>query len=166
MYPWRANSQARASLPQPDPVERVLSLLDRPKRSNGAWLARCPAHEDRSPSLSIGRGDDGRCLLHCHAGCSVDAVLEALGLRPGDLFAPTSEIPNSKRRQATSQIAKLPPRPTIDFAAILGRWASQSRAEFPHVTASRLPVSRPGGRVEAGPDEDDRTREAQTSPPQ
>jgi putative DNA primase/helicase len=42
---------------------------------------RCPGHPDRTPSLSISQGDDGRPLLYCHAGCSQEAVLDALRLR-------------------------------------------------------------------------------------
>lgn len=57
-------------------------------RKNGdGYLARCPAHPDRNASLSIGEGDDGRLLLHCFAGCSLDAILEALHLDARDLFA-------------------------------------------------------------------------------
>ncbi len=73
------------------PVERVLDALREQgieaRRSGSGWSACCPAHEDRNPSLSIGVGDDGRVLVHCHAGCATRAVLEALGLRECDLFA-------------------------------------------------------------------------------
>ncbi len=56
-------------------------------RRNGAgWSAKCPAHEDRRASLSIGEGDDGRALLKCHAGCGLGAILDKLGLREADLF--------------------------------------------------------------------------------
>ena len=64
-------------------------LLDRLEgvRSVGTarWMARCPAHEDRSASLSI-RDADGRVLICCHAGCSASDVVEALGLKLADLF--------------------------------------------------------------------------------
>ncbi|MDT8342153.1 MAG: AAA family ATPase [Longimicrobiales bacterium] len=56
------------------------------RRSGKEWQAKCPAHEDRKPSLSIGAGRDGRVLLKCHAGCETDAILDALGLEPADLF--------------------------------------------------------------------------------
>lgn len=49
------------------------------------WMALCPAHADRTPSLAICDGDDGKLLLHCHAGCpqpSVIAALLSLGLWP------------------------------------------------------------------------------------
>ncbi|SDD32622.1 hypothetical protein [Aquimonas voraii] len=70
------------------PLELVLSRLDRPRRSGRGYLCRCPAHEDRAASLSIAAGDDGRVLLHCFAGCSVDDVVAALGLQRRDLFPP------------------------------------------------------------------------------
>lgn len=50
------------------------------------WLSRCPAHEDRSPSLSIREGDGGAILVHCFGGCEPAAIVEALGLRLADLF--------------------------------------------------------------------------------
>jgi len=50
------------------------------------WMARCPSHEDKSPSLSIRETEDGRILIHCVASCEVGDVLAAIGLRMGDLF--------------------------------------------------------------------------------
>ncbi|MBL7493883.1 DUF3987 domain-containing protein [Frankia sp. AgB1.9] len=49
---------------------------------------RCPAHEDRSPSLSVGIGQDGRVLLKCQAECDLASVLAAVGLDEADLFPP------------------------------------------------------------------------------
>lgn len=69
-------------------VEIVLSLLEGVRRSGGGWMARCPAHEDRSASLSIGAGSDGRVLVHCFAGCDTADVLAAIGLGFADLFPP------------------------------------------------------------------------------
>lgn len=51
-----------------------------------SWLARCPAHGDKSPSLSIRQVDDGRWLLHCFAGCGAVDILGAVGLSLTDLF--------------------------------------------------------------------------------
>ena len=42
---------------------------------DGAWMATCPAHDDSTPSLSIGRAADGKWLLKCHAGCELDSIL-------------------------------------------------------------------------------------------
>ncbi len=49
----------------------------------GVWhgrygTARCPAHDDRLPSLSISNGNDGRLLLTCYAGCSFREIIQAL----------------------------------------------------------------------------------------
>lgn len=68
------------------PVERVLAQLPSAKKNGSGWVARCPAHEDRNPSLSIGEGEDGGVLLYCHAGCSVESVTAALGMATADLF--------------------------------------------------------------------------------
>jgi hypothetical protein len=68
-------------------VDRVLARLDRPKKQpGGGWMARCKAHHDRNPSLKVDVGDDGRVLFHCHAGCSLEAILAAHGLEMSDLF--------------------------------------------------------------------------------
>ncbi|HKX30605.1 MAG TPA: hypothetical protein VJ302_23150 [Blastocatellia bacterium] len=56
------------------------------KRGN-SWQAKCPAHDDKNPSLSISQGDDGRILLYCHTGCSPQSIVTALGLEMSDLFA-------------------------------------------------------------------------------
>ena len=68
-------------------VDLVLSRLRRVRRSGGGWVACCPAHEDRSPSLSVREGRDGRVLVHCHAGCRPEDVVAATGLTMRDLFA-------------------------------------------------------------------------------
>lgn len=66
---------------------KVLDRLTGVKQAaQGRWMARCPAHEDKSPSLSIREMEDGRVLLHCFAGCANGDILAVLGLRFGDLF--------------------------------------------------------------------------------
>lgn len=68
-------------------AEEILSRLEGVKRNGKTrWVARCPAHEDRSPSLSIGEAEDGRVLIHCFAGCGAAEVMSALGLSLTDLF--------------------------------------------------------------------------------
>lgn len=68
------------------PVHLILSRLDGVRRSGRGWMARCPAHADRSASLSVAEGADGRALLHDFAGCPVTDVLAAIGLSIADLF--------------------------------------------------------------------------------
>ncbi len=56
------------------------------RRVQDGWQVTCPAHEDRTPSLSVTAGRDGRVLLHCHAGCSKADIVAADGLELADLF--------------------------------------------------------------------------------
>lgn len=69
------------------PADQVLSALDRVKQNGSSkWVACCPAHEDRSPSLSITEVDGGKVLLHCFAGCDTRDVVLAMGLQMADLY--------------------------------------------------------------------------------
>jgi hypothetical protein len=89
-------------------VSAAATLLDRLERVRqtgaGRWIARCPAHQDKSPSLSI-REVDGRLLVYDFGGCQVGDVLAAVGLtltdlfeRPlGDLPATSSSVPARER---------------------------------------------------------------------
>ncbi len=86
-----------------DPLDLVLSKLGPRKPSGKGFLARCPAHEDRRESLSITRGDDGKALLKCHAGCSVEAICAALGLHMRDLFANDGRAMNDTRPRAAKR---------------------------------------------------------------
>jgi DNA primase len=67
-------------------IDRVLDRLDGVRRNGeGRYMTRCPAHDDRRPSLSV-RDAETRVLLHCFAGCETEDVLAALGLGWRDLF--------------------------------------------------------------------------------
>lgn len=78
------------------------TLLDRLEgvRETGTdrWLARCPAHDDRSPSLSV-RDVGDRLLVHCFAGCDALDVVHAVGLELTDLFADKIEHRQSRPRR-------------------------------------------------------------------
>jgi hypothetical protein len=77
----------RLTTPAAAPASLLLSRLDKVRPTGpGRWLARCPAHEDRSPSLSVREMDDGRLLVHCFTGCPTADVLSAVGLEFADLF--------------------------------------------------------------------------------
>ena len=51
------------------------------RKAGAEWMARCPAHEDREPSLSIKDADGGKVLVRCHAGCDQQKVIAALKAR-------------------------------------------------------------------------------------
>jgi len=69
------------------PIDRILSSLgDVRQRQPHQWSARCPAHDDKKPSLSIRVADSGAVLLHCFASCSLTEILDSVGLDASDLF--------------------------------------------------------------------------------
>ncbi len=92
--------------PPGGPVTTLLNKVDGIRRSGSGWMARCPAHDDRQASLSITAGDDGRALVYCHAGCSIEAVTEAAGLTSADLFEPRAAVrpsaTTSRRREVST----------------------------------------------------------------
>jgi DNA primase len=76
-------------------VEEFVELLGAARPvGRGKWNASCPAHLDRSPSLSVTEGSD-RILIHCHAGCALGSILVELGLTWHDIFydTPSPEAP-------------------------------------------------------------------------
>jgi hypothetical protein len=75
------------------PMQTVIGRLEQsgkqPKQRGDKYEARCPAHEDNNPSLSIAPGTEpDQVLMHCHAGCNIEDITAALGLEPKDLYAP------------------------------------------------------------------------------
>jgi len=80
-------------------AEILLSKLDKVKRTGtGRWLACCPAHADKGPSLSLRETDDGRVLVYCFAGCSIHEVLTAVDMDMADLFPPRQHHGKPERR--------------------------------------------------------------------
>ncbi len=68
-------------------IDTLLDRLDGVKETGPRrYVARCPAHDDRSPSLAIKDCDDGRMLLYCFAGCETEDVLAARGLTFSDIM--------------------------------------------------------------------------------
>ena len=97
--------------------------LGRKARKAGAgWEATCPGHDDRAASLSISTGEDGRLLLHCHAGCETVDLLAAVGWEISDMFQP-------KDAPTFRPPAKLPAKtwPTIKGAVEAARRSVASR---------------------------------------
>src|SRR5260370_38636752 len=66
-------------------VARIAHALRGGRKSGASWVACCPAHEDRAPTLSLRDSTDGHVLVHCHVGCAqaaLIATLTDLGLWP------------------------------------------------------------------------------------
>ncbi len=67
-------------------INRLTELDCDPTGNDKQWSAKCPAHDDRNPSLSISEGDDGRALLYCHAKCDINDICMSLGYELSDLM--------------------------------------------------------------------------------
>lgn len=83
-------------------AEEIAARLNARRVGPRHWVARCPAHDDRNPSLSIGVGSSGQPLLHCFSGCDFREICAAIGVEAGALGAHDEPIPPS-----AAQIAKL-----------------------------------------------------------
>lgn len=83
-------------------TQQVLDRLDRVRATSRGWSACCPAHPDRTPSLSVTEGDRG-VLVKCWAGCTVDEIADAMGLGVADLFYRPFSGNKQRRGQRTSR---------------------------------------------------------------
>lgn len=79
-------------------VDTLLQRLTKVKGGKGRWTACCPSHEDRSPSLAIRETEDGRILLKCFGGCSVQEIVGSIGMDIGELFPPDDKLSHHKPR--------------------------------------------------------------------
>lgn len=84
-------------------LESILSRLSKVRGRNGNWIACCPAHEDRSPSMTIRETPDGKILMHCFSGCSISEIANAIGIDLSDLFPPTDDYDYNKPKQKYKQ---------------------------------------------------------------
>lgn len=91
-------------------IDLILSRLDKVRQSGpNRWTARCPAHDDRGPSLSV-RDDGGKILLHCFAECDPASVVEAMGLQLSDLFPEPLHVASDRK--------PIPARDILDCIAL------------------------------------------------
>ena len=96
-------------------AEAVARQLDQPRRTGKhSWMACCPAHDDKTPSLSLTDKQNGKLTWHCFAGCSQDAVREAL-LAHG-IFTTREAMRQRSVIGAQKRNAANPNRPTWRFA--------------------------------------------------
>lgn len=74
-------------------IDEILTRLEKVKRTGkGNWMACCPSHPDKSPSLTLHEAADGRILVHCHSGgCSFHEIVEAVGIGWEPWFPPKQE---------------------------------------------------------------------------
>jgi putative DNA primase/helicase len=106
--------------PRHSTAANVAGALRATRTGDGKWLAHCPSHDDKNPSLSIGTGRNGKVLLHCFAGCDPNDILDALERNHGLVLR--SRKGAGKPRRVGRKAQKSPP--CEDNAA-----ASVSKAE-------------------------------------
>ena len=81
-------------------AETIISRLEKVRRTGDRrWVALCPAHEDRRPSLTVREADDGRVLLCCFAGCTTENILNSIGATWADVFEPRRPTDKPQRRR-------------------------------------------------------------------
>jgi hypothetical protein len=84
----------------PNPLNTILGRVENLRISGEGYRANCPTGHRSKSTLVIYEGDDGRALVYCHAGCSVDEIVSGLGLQRQDLFArqdPVNMTPQQRR---------------------------------------------------------------------
>jgi archaellum biogenesis ATPase FlaH len=78
-----------------DGLGDFLAKLNGVRKSREGWIARCPGHEDRNASLSV-TARDGKILIHCFAGCTIEGICGAIGIKTSDLFPNPQEPPRGR----------------------------------------------------------------------
>lgn len=98
-----------AEVPKTD-IGLILSKLKKVRKTQRGWAAQCPGpiHQqgDRHPSLSISQAADGKILLFCHAGCSFQEIVAALGFETGDLSPGRTRPVTPADRRAAAKVKR------------------------------------------------------------
>ena len=95
-------------------LQTLLARLEKVKKSGNEYIALCPGHQDKHQSLSLTE-KNGKILMKCFAGCSVDQICEGIGIEPKDLFG---EI-NAKKGVTINELAQAKGF-SVDFLESLG----------------------------------------------
>jgi len=82
-------------------IGRLTEICGQPLERAGEWQFSCPSHDDENPSLSVGHGDNG-VLIHCHAGCATNNVIDVAGLTWQDLYY----APKGKKETARTEVRR------------------------------------------------------------
>ena len=98
-------------------AEALLSRLTKVKRIGaGRWKACCPAHQDKTPSLSIRETDAGVVLLHCFGeGCAAADIVAAVGMEVSDLF---TDLPMRQDKPGKAIVSQVQAMEVLDEALI------------------------------------------------
>ena len=129
-------------------AETILAGLRKVKKTgSNRWLACCPAHEDKSPSLSIMQNESGKIFVHCFAGCDGKAIMGAIGMTLSDLYPDRIDPPTGT--------GKKPPYNPFDVLKALAGQAQtvamlgSSLADYPLSDREREALFKAVGRINA-----------------
>ena len=123
-------------------ITTLISKLENVKRSGAGWEASCPAHDDEHPSLSIAEGQNGKILVHCHAGCSQELVIAAL--KRLDAWPTKTKQSKTKRRKMQTERKGSTKKKLLAKHLTLKQFASDS-AFWENVLEVRLDLMHPSG---------------------
>ncbi len=126
----------------------IAARLSGKRYSSGKWLARCPAHDDGRPSLSIAEGSERRVLLRCFAGCTIESIVSALGITLRDLFGSNSHATFSPAR--APRAAELRAALAIEEQPYRERYGIEGLLRTSEVNAIRATIANRYG-IELGP---------------
>ena len=89
-------------------MENLLEILSQktgflPIKRGKNYLAKCPAHEDNNPSLSVSHGNNGKLLLKCFTGCSIDNICRSLNIEKKTAFSQYKQYSTSNAYRISLQ---------------------------------------------------------------
>lgn len=127
-------------------LREFLSALDKLKRTGeGRWIACCPAHDDKSPSMSI-KATPETFLVHCFAGCSVDAILGAVGMTFDDMY------PDHREHIAPQKLSAHDALRCVSFEALVAVATMGTMRQRELTTEEQNRLVRASGRIQAAMD--------------
>ncbi|WP_050897245.1 ATP-binding protein [Patulibacter medicamentivorans] len=102
--PEQRGEEGAKERPLPAVVQLLIQRSDGKARATGkGWQVICPAHADQEPSLSVGLGDSKPVVVHCHAGCHLNDIADALGVDPREFSRP---LPGDAREQEVERLVE------------------------------------------------------------
>ena len=115
------------------PLDLILGKLEKVSGSGSGsrFKALCPAHGDRSPSLSIKECDDGRVLLHCFGGCSVEAIVTSMNFTMTNLFCANA---NLNRQPLVPGVSRRALSVAVEFEKMILYIAKADEAKGRHIS--------------------------------